>query len=223
MNWQKRNCPITMSIKPDLTGWVDVTLNIEGDCRIFSICDDGGCDNFWELPWCLYKLYFYNGCVRRFPNVLSDDGLTILEEGPNALRSVSFKWAEENRYEDWRITAPLDIEATSIVSIDITEDKGVFSKGGRTWTTSKSHYDVSFCDMCYAVGKAITEAMKLYGFTGFLESQGGQILVSALCFLKACGMGKPEFLVARKVISDDQRGHIKTSFADEIELLMFDM
>ena len=198
-------------------------MDIQGDRRIFSVGNSGWGDTFFDFPWSLYNLYFYPACICTTPDVLSNDGLTILEHGPSALRRVTFKWEEDNRYEYWRIDGPVDLKADSIVSIDITEHQGVFENDGRSWKASKSRYDVLFCDLCYAAGKAITETMKSYGFTGLSESKCDAILVSRLCFLKACGMGNPEFFVSREAHEEDLRKDFKTSFADEMELLMFDM
>ena len=69
----------------------------------------------------------------------------------------------------------------------------------------------------------MNSSMKLYGFTGFFESEGGHILISHLCFLKACGMGNPEIFVSREAHEEDLRKDFKTSFTDEMELVMFDM
>ena len=65
--------------------------------------------------------------------------------------------------------------------------------------------------------------MKLYGFIGFFESKGEHILISYLCSLKACGMGNPEIFVSREAHEEDLRKDFKTSFTDEMELVMFDM
>lgn len=218
MNWQKRDCPIKMTIKPGLPWWVDITMDIKGDHRIFSVCNAGSGDTFLDFPWCLYKLYFYPACIHTTSNVLPDEDSINLER---ALRTVAFKWEEDNRFEDWRIDAPVDLKADSLVSIDITEHQGVFEKDARIWKTSKSRYDVLFGDLCYAVGKAITEAMKTYGFTGLYESHVGEIPVGCLCFLKACGMGKPWFF--GRIMDEEHMCGENTFFKDEMEVLDFDM
>ena len=69
-------------------------------------------------------------------------------------------------------------------------------------------------------GMAMTEALKLHGFTGFHESVWeSDINVRHLSFLKACGMGHPDIFLP---MESKENGAV-SSFADEIALLLFDM
>ena len=83
-------------------------------------------------------------------------------------------------------------------------------------------YEVKYADLCYAVGKAITAAVKKHGFAGFHTSVWeSDVNVRHLCFLKACGMGDPD---AMQPVESAERGEGATSsFDEELELLMFDM
>ena len=84
------------------------------------------------------------------------------------------------------------------------------------------HYTVKYSDLCYAVGKAITEALKKHGFAGFHTSVWeSDVNVRHLCFLKACGMGKPDAVRSNSAAGKGE-GDV-SPFSDEMELLLFDM
>ena len=205
MKWQKRDCPIQMEIDPYGSGWEDITLDICGDHHWWSVSGSLG-DGFWALVESLYALY-----PHQIHDELEERRLT--EFGYISLpKAAEFFWDHEGWGVRWKLTKESGQERDFNLTVDLEET----DDDHKTF-----HYTVKYSDFCYAVGKAITEAVKKHGFGGFHTSVWeSDVNVRHLCFLKACGMGKPDAL---KPSMAAKTGEAVSSFEDEIELLMFDM
>ena len=93
-------------------------------------------------------------------------------------------------------------------------------------------YTVDGRDLCYAVAKAYTDAIKKYGFFGYYSSTGGNcngfgdvIDIHMILFIKAYALGAME-VRALTIAWEDRENcdHAESSpFDKEIELLLFDM
>ena len=131
---------------------------------------------------------------------------------------VTFVWDEEDDHGvNWTISRTSNVGLDFDITLELKEwdENNMLDRPVGTFS-----YTVSYSDFCYAVGKAITDAVKSYGFGGFGWSTY-VVNVNQLCFLKACGMGRPW---AFERIFDEEHGcGEKTSFNDEMELLNFDM
>jgi hypothetical protein len=235
MNWEKRDCPIKMELVPYGSGWEDITLDICGDHHWWSV---SGClgDGFWALVESLYALYphqthdeveerwlaekeefiadFKNGeYVNNRPIPEGYTGGYISLPKAAEPKAAEFFWDHEGWGVRWKLTKESGQEREFKLTIDLEETDDEH----KTF-----HYDVKYSDICYAVGKAITEAVKKHGFAGFHTSVWeSDVNVRHLCFLKACGMGNPDFFKLRREKGKGE-GDI-SSFKDEIELLLFDM
>lgn len=85
-------------------------------------------------------------------------------------------------------------------------------------------------DLCYAVARGCTEALKKYGFKGYTLSTGGSYVgdgfdIEKLLFVKAYALGVADICRAKELWANPN-GWAKadaTNFNDEIELLLFDM
>ena len=227
MKWQKRDCPIHMEIDPYGSGWEDITLDICGDHHWWSVSGSLG-DGFWALVESLYVLYphqthdeleerrltesdeyvadFKNGeYVNLRPRTEKDSGYISFP------KAAEFFWDHEGWGVQWKLTKESGQERDFNLTIDLEET----DDDHKTF-----HYTVKYSDFCYAVGRAITEAVKKHGFGGFHTSVWeSDVNVRHLCFLKACGMGKPDAL---KPSMAAKTGKAVSSFEDEVELLMFD-
>ena len=205
MDWNKRDCPIFIRLLPGGAGWEDVIIDIHGNHHEYSV---SGClgDGFGGMVASLYALYpnqNYRGREEGF----------LVEEGDLCKPSqAKFIWDEEGQIVEWTLT----YQSESQLEIHVEE------KDDCSHELIATHdYTVSYSDMCYAIGKALTEAMKVHGFTGFYESVWeSDINVRQLCFLKACGLGQPDFFKPKSGPNSDND---VTSFKDEVELLLFDM
>ena len=235
MNWKSRECPIAIKLVPYGAGWEDVIIDIQGDHHYYAV---SGClgNGFGALVESLYALYpgqSYSEPEERFISKVAEFSceyengkrVNVKPRTSNDTSFISlptqaqFMWDEEGHGVNWTISRPDDDSHEFPVTIELEE-----------WEDSPSNpdnrvkykYSVCYSDLCYAVGKALTEAMKSHGFTGFHVSVWeSDINVRHLCFLKACGMGKPDFLIP--VSGEDGGDGEKTSFSDEMELLLFDM
>ena len=236
MNWQKRDCPITIKLVPYGAGWEDVTIEIQGNRHWYPV---SGClgDGFWALAESLYALYpnqnyhehesHYLSKIADYVGDYKDGKYVNVQRKPSEWRGsyfsvpvqAQFYWDEEGHGVSWTLTRPEneDRESPLVIHLEEWDD----SCEGKT-TEHSFDYTVSYSDMCYAVGKALTEAMKSHGFTGFHESVWeSDINVRHLCFLKACGMGNPDFFKPKEIKGEGAGD--RSSFTDEIDLLLFDM
>lgn len=230
MKWIKRDCPIKFELVPYGSGWEDVTLEIGGDSHWWSI---SGClgDGFGALVESLYALYPYQTYDEREQKRLTEedkfeadyvngeyvnchrlpDGATSYKSMP---KTAEFYWDLEGCGVNWKLTKEFGPEKDFTLVVELSEGTEQRHKDFR--------YEVKYSDLCYAVGKALTEALKKHGFAGFHTSVWeSDVNVRHLCFLKACGMGHPD---AVQPIESAERGEGATSsFDEELELLMFDM
>ena len=98
------------------------------------------------------------------------------------------------------------------------------------WRRYGKTYTVDGRDLCYAIAKACTEALKKYGFKGYLKSNSGYYLgdsidIEQLLFIKAYAL---DAMDVRKTVKAWENPHgwmnaDASAFEKEIELLMFDM
>ena len=231
MKWKKRDCPIRLELVAYGSGWEDVTLEIGGDRHWYSI---SGClgDGFGGLVESLYVLYphqSYNEAEKHRWLTAEDEYVGDYKDGKYfnlRLRTDSdstyfcfpkraeFYWDLEGHGVSWTLTRESGAAREFKVTVELEEVDGQEKKSFK--------YVVDYADLCYAVGRALTEVVKKHGFGGFHESVWeSDVNIRYLCFLKACGMGKPDAVMPVKVDEEDD-GSV-SSFKDEIELLMFDM
>ena len=98
------------------------------------------------------------------------------------------------------------------------------------WRRLGETYTVDGRDLCYAIAKACTEALKKYGFKGYLQSNSGYYLgdsidIEKLLFIKAYAL---DAMDVRKTVKAWENPHgwmsaDASSLEKEIELLLFDM
>ncbi len=235
MNWEKRDCPIKMKLVPYGAGWEDVIIDIQGDHHYYAVsgCLGNGFGGLVESLYVLYPHQNHHQLEERYLSKTADfigdfkDGKFVnLRPKPPDYRGAyysvpvqaEFLWDEEGHGVSWTLTRPENEDRDFPLSVRLDEWKSC----GSNKITKSYNYTVAYSDLCYAVGKALTEAMKSHGFTGFYESVwGNDINVRHLCFLKACGMGNPDFFKPKRG-KEKGEGDI-SSFKDEIELLLFDM
>lgn len=91
-------------------------------------------------------------------------------------------------------------------------------------------YEIDGRELCYAVAKGYTEALKKYGFQGYLRSTGMQYLgdpieIDELLFVKAYALDAMEARELKEAWSrpNSWPSADASSFEKEMELLLFDM
>lgn len=232
MKWQTRECPIKMELVPYGSGWEDVTLEIGGDSHWWSI---SGClgDGFKALVESLYALYPYQTYDEHEQNRLTEEekfeadyvngeyvNYRCLPDDAKSYRTMptaaEFYWDLEGRGVEWKLTKEPGVGAARDFMLKLELQEG-------TETKHEDYcYEVKYSDLCYAVGKALTAAVKKHGFAGFHTSVWeSDVNIRHLCFLKACGMGNPD--AVQPFESAERGGGATSSFDEELELLMFDM
>lgn len=134
-------------------------------------------------------------------------------------------WDEEGRYDNltfvrrcvgWKYPTP---DRYDPIEIELQYRGGSFT------------YTVDARDLCYAIAKAATKALKKYGFRGYHSSSGScecfgdSINIEQLLFLKAYALNVLEVRELKTVWRKPKSwmGAAGTSFEKEMELLLFDM
>ena len=230
MKLWKRDCPIKMEVSPSGFGWVGLSLEICGDKYDVDVsgCLGSGIGGFIQS---LYQLY----CGKKS----TPDGDRIEEvyeyvEVSKGGRVVErrLRGEKEERYCEMPKATSCDLDEEGhgytisfqrefsndsdfSVKVKIVE-WGNVAEGKET----AAEYVVRYSDLCYALGKALTTSVKEVGFGGFCENAWDyDISLRHLCFLKAAGLGHPEWVLPKYADSDSPA---VSSFEDEMKLLEFE-
>ena len=227
LNLNKRNIGIRIKLTPCGSDFTQVQTRIDGIVNDYFLSGvmGGQFSSFITALYCLYEeddqqhSHYY-----RHSHVLSRSNYPDTKPDGTQLRRAEIFWDGE-AYGYHRITlsresktfAPSAPDQPDPVTLVIHERKSkVYHLDGR--------------DLCYAVARACTEALKKYGFKGFLKSSSGYYMgdtvdIEHLLFIKAYALGASE---ARETAQawEHPRGWMEaycSSFEKEMELLMFDM
>jgi hypothetical protein len=125
---------------------------------------------------------------------------------------AEFTWDEEPYYSRWILERTPDDSVVFTVKVHI-----------ETHRTEIKVYDFEFQynDLCYAVAKACTVALKEYGFYGYRYSTYfEEININHLLYLKAVAL---DCLRTRELTKNQSGKGEVTKLEDELELLLFDM
>jgi hypothetical protein len=207
MKLKKRDCPIKIKLFPTGSQYLGVDFDFYGE-----------------------KLYFNPSSVMsgQFGDFLSALYTLFLDENTDP------EWSQRryHSYEDHEIyavttTVEWDNEG-QVMKTEITRtyatdtDKDVLLKATTDYGETYKIFHLNFKDLCYAVAKACTEALKDYGFFGYRYStEYDWFKIHQLLFIKAYALDDTE---SRELIATDSyKQCFKTDFEKEMELLLFDM
>ena len=145
-------------------------------------------------------------------------------EWENRQISTEVEWDEEGRIDRIRLTRRCVDETVSWDDCDPIEIELEYSN-------KIFRYVVDGKELCYAIAKACTQALKKYGFRGYHSSSGsfecfGDVInVEQLLFVKAYALDALEVRELRTIWEKPKHWMCAegTSFEKEIELLQFDM
>ena len=228
----KRDCGIRVRLTPIGADFMRVHFRIGGDNHYFypSCVMGDQFSSFLTAVYCLYNEgYDYHqlhmrqwkrrfGCVFEHPNE---------ENGNRYFKSIPLRWDEEGHTID--VTLSRRSAAKDYFSI---VPEGMPDPINLTFHYCRGtfNYTVDGRDLCYAVARGYTEALKKYGFQGYLRSTGMQYIgdvfeMEELLFVKAYALGALE---ARELKEKWQqpKGWMSadsSSFEKEMELFLFDM
>lgn len=229
MKLNKRNCDIRIRLTPCGADFQKIQMRIGGDHHTFwpSAVMGGQFSNLVTAVYCLYNEGSddHTNCRRSIR--LYQHGWDRDCETGNEVHAITTKvqWDEEGRFvnvtlirrsSDWKSPTP---DRFDPLEIEIDHWAGTF------------HYLVDARDLCYAIAKGATEALKKYGFRGYHASSGSDqcfgdaINIEQLLFVKAYALNaldtrelKPVWRNPKSWMSAEG-----TSFEKEMELLLFDM
>lgn len=230
MELRKRECPIKMEVSPIGYGWVKLVLEIGGDKYEIDISDclGSGIGGFIQS---LYQLYLGKkdtpdrDCVSEVYEYVE-----VVKDGRVVGRRLRDK--DDDCYWEMPKTTTCDLDEEGhgyaisfqrefmegsdfVVKVKVVEWGLVATEDEKPVV-----YTVQYSDLCYALGKALTTAVKAVGFVGFCENAwDSDISPRHLCFLKAAGLGHPEWVLPKYA---DRDSPAVSSFAAEMKLLEFD-
>ena len=237
MNLKKMKCPITIQLIPYGGGWTDVRINMFGTELYFVISNYVG-NQFSDLMKVLYHMYPRQNDSENADDLIESkvgiaewtgekyEVLKVVDSTKDADGHATFidipwkaefSWTDEERTTKWLLERKPNCDRNFYLSIKIEVENGWYD-------VPKEEYEfiVQYRDMCYAVAKACTDALKKHGFYGYHYSTYFQdINIRHLLFLKSVALDNFE---ARKLTFYEEKGQGEISdFEKEIELLLFDM
>lgn len=175
--------------------------------------------------YCLYSEGYdsHTNCKRSIAGYRHD----WEKRGENLVHTVTtqVEWDEEGRYShitlvrrcmDWKAPVP---DGCDPITVEL-------KYRGRSF-----QYTVEARQLCYAIAKAATQALKKYGFWGYHSSSGSgecfgdSINVEQLLFIKAYALNVLKVRELKPVWRNPRNwmGADGSSFEEELELLLFDM
>jgi hypothetical protein len=241
MKLQKRDCPLEIELVPRGAGWTYVYLITGGERLFFIISNTMMREQFSDF---VRILYFFTPAQYDLdlPNRFVDcvDGDFSLDEVPCEVavefraanrtavhyidipHKAEFTWDEEPGYSHWSLERVPNLDEDFNVKLHIEIQRheqrdGVYDSG------FEKEYDFEFRykDLCYAVAKAYTKVLRVFGFWGYhVSTYHESVCVHHLLYLKAVAL---DCLEVRKWTPHPSGDGEITKIEDEIELLMFDM
>ena len=209
MNLQKRECPISFRFVPYGAGWEDVYLTVEGTTELFVVTGThvpGSVDELFSAVAGLHPRYCNSGHLFSVYVDIDDNGNPV---------ETKFWWDGEGVESEWTFSRPPTADVDVPIEVKITKkDDGADSGESACFT-------VGYKDLCYAVAKGMTEAMKKHGLFAYGNAVWNHDLnLRLLLMLKAFALDTEDVLK----VEDLGRGNgERTDFAKELELILFDM
>ncbi len=226
----KRNYQTRIRLTPIGADFMQVHFRIGGDNHYFypSCVMGDQFSSFLTAVYCLYNEGFdYHRLHRRLwkrrfgvdPWEYPTD-----ENGKCFYKSIPITWDEEGRIIDITLSRrSADEEVLPENVSDPIKIEFLYS-GGRF------QYTIDGRELCYAVARGYTEAVKKYGFQGYLRSTGQQYLgdyfeMEELLFVKAYALDAMEARELKEAWRRPKnwRSADASSFEKEMELFLFDM
>lgn len=226
----KKNCETRIRLTPFGADIMRIHFRIGGDNHYFyPSCVMG--DQFSSFLTAVYCLYnegadFHRLHQRQWSRRFGCDPweYPCEKNGGCYYKSIPITWDEEGRVVN--VTLSRRSKTDKVHSSGEPDPiKVVFDYRARHY-----QYEIDGRELCYAVAKGYTEALKKYGFQGYLRSTGMQYLgdsieIDELLFVKAYALDAMEARELKEAWSrpNSWPSADASSFEKEIELLLFDM
>lgn len=210
MKLQKRDCPIKAVIEPLGAELLAVTFDFGERKLEYTPSTATGDHQFGEFVCALYSLYYEEWSERSdWHNEWRSRDSCATSDGTIQTRTVKVNWDGEGTY----------------MMLEMTREKDgntILLRSSMDYGKTYQEYVVDDRDLCYAVAKACTEAIKQFGFYGYRYSTESEpIKLHQLLFLKAYALGN--FEARDLTVIDEGLDCCKSDFEKELELLLFDM
>jgi hypothetical protein len=241
---KKYNCPIEIKIFPRGAGWTDISWYVPEQMSepLILTASYIGC-NMSDFVRSLYYLYpnqFETGRAGDLVEVVDYEYdmktkrhgkmYKLGEDRPQGAYTecpikAEFHFEEEPGGSDWTISrepsVEQKIETDFPVHVNIKLDKYKGGQFSREFDyDGEFNFNFMYSDLCYAVGKAMTDVMKRYGLYGYWCSTSDCIDVVHLIFLKSVALGNTD--TCRLTDCGQCEGE-SSDFSREMELLHLDM
>ena len=234
MNLQKRYCPIKMVLKPSGSCWLRLEWDIGGDhySLLSSTSVMGGhFELFLQAVYCLYNEEWnaHSNPIRAVKQQWQFVSENATAQDCRTMVTTEFLWDKEGSVVNFRFSRILP---KNYVEWNLEKDP-VNVEIWYNWDRDNSlhSYVVEGRDLCYAIAKAMTDALKKYGIYGYYRStsdsdnvcMGGYIDPEQFLFVKAyalSAMETRELTGIKDVYGDDSKS---SQIDKEIELLLFEM
>jgi hypothetical protein len=138
---------------------------------------------------------------------------------------AEFHWEEEPGGSDWTLSRIIPdspkYESDFPVHLHIALERYKGGQFSREYDYNNEYdFDFKYSDLCYAVGKAITEVLKGHGLYGYWYSTSDCIDLVHLVFLKAIALGCMDVCELR---GTGKYRAVSTDLLSEIDIILFDM
>ena len=232
MKLNKRSCETRIRLTPCDGDFMRVHLRIGGDNHYFypSCVMGTQFSSFLTAVYSLYNEGYDEHRLHRRYTWREEDVYKTWEypwqDGKDSYyKEIPVSWDGEGPY--WNIVLsrrsateevpPIGVPDPITIKISSTRDKDY-------------QYTIDGRDLCYAIARGYTEALKKYGFHGYLRSTGMQYLgdnfrMDELLFVKAYALDAMDVRELKEAWRRP-KGWMRadsSSFEKEMELLLFDM
>lgn len=223
---EKRNCEMRLRLTPYDNDFLRIHWRIGGDDHYFLASGVMG-SQFSAFLSAVYGLYeeadgshwlhckYDQSFTYHYP-IDSDDGMHHRETGVH--------WDEEGYVH--QITFIRKSETAAPLAFGEPDPVRVMIRSGHT----AYEYTVDGHELCYAVARGCTEALKKYGLKGYTTSTGGYYLGDAfgmekLLFVKAYALDALEVCQTKELwaVPNSWIRAEASDFEKEMELFLFDM
>ena len=238
---KKRDCPVKIRITPSCAYYQLIEMEINGDLHNFLPSAAMGYQ-FMDFMAAVYQLYTENDGLDCHNHAITFNPLygknrrkiethrtdpSVREEGIFAGSGVF--WDEEGPTVSVTLSRTVPRRHLSAVPGAPDPVKIVIEYESHPHKSGTYAYTVDGRDLCYAIGKAGTEAIKKYGFHGYFYSSsrddvvGDRIDLNQLLFFKAYALDAMDVREFVRVQEDFGATSYATDFRKELELFLFDM
>lgn len=216
-NAKTYDCPLRFTITECEAGWTHMVCDFYGTALEFHISDLG------DQPSALIEaVQAFHADADNYDGIRSiyvdrKDKIPDLEGNcwDDVVVRTSFNWEEEPQEVEWWIVMDPKDHGPENFPLEISIERWDFD------FPENYQFNVMYRDLCYAVAKCFTDALKKYGFEGYHSgSYTDDINVRELLIIKAYALGILSNLTSLDKVPEYRYDF---TFEEELQLLKMDM